>query len=181
MPRSITRRSQVQAAYVPRLRWVAVACCAALALGAYGLGSTPAFAGQSKATVAAAKVGGVGTVLVNAKGRTLYTLTSAGQAVPCTGQCATAWPPLLVKAGATPKAGKGVKGLGTTSGGQVTKNALPLHTFVGDTKAGQASGEGISSFGGVWHVVTVAGTGSSTSPTPTTTAKSSSSTGGTGF
>ncbi len=175
MPRSTIRRSEVRAA---RLRWVVVVCCGALALSAYGLGSTDAFAKSSKPTVAVAKVAGVGTILVDAKGKTLYTLTNAGQAVPCTGQCAAAWPPLLVKAGSTPKGAKGVTGLGTVSGGQqVTVKAVPVYRFVGDTKAGQASGEGISSFGGVWHVVKVAGTGSS-SKSPT---KSSSSTSGYGY
>lgn len=182
MPRSTTDRSLVPAVHVPRLRWVAVACCAALALGAYGLGNTAAFAKQSKVTVAAARVSGVGSVLVDAKGKTLYTLTNAGQAVPCTGQCATFWPPLLVKTGSTPKGGRGVTGLGTVPGGQqVTEKALPLYRFAGDAKAGQASGEGVSSFGGIWHVVKAAGTGSSTSPTPTTTAKSSSSKSGSGY
>jgi predicted lipoprotein with Yx(FWY)xxD motif len=182
MPRWITRRSRVRAAHVARPRWVAAVCCGALALSAYGLGDTAAFAKQSKATVAAAKVTGVGTVLVDAKGRTLYTLTNAGQAVPCTGQCAVAWPPLLVKAASAPKGGRGVTGLGTVLGGQqVTVNALPLHRFAGDTKAGQASGEGISSFGGVWHVVKGAGSGTSTSPTPTTTGKSSSSKSSNGY
>ncbi len=182
MPRWTTRRSELRAAQTARLRWVAVICCGALALSAYGLGSTAAFAKQSKATVAAAKVTGVGTILVDAKGRTLYTLTNAGQAVPCTGQCLVAWPPLLVTAGSKPKGGQGVTGLGTVPGGpQVTAHALPLHRFAGDAKAGQASGEGISSFGGVWHVVKIAATGSSTSPTPTTTAKSSSSKSGSGY
>ena len=159
MPRSIARRSQVRAAHVPRLRWVAVACCAALALGAYGLGSTPAFAKQSKVTVAAAKVAGVGTVLVNAKGRTLYTLTNAGQAVPCTGQCATAWPP-AVSDSATPSLGAGLDAEDVTvitrddGTKQLAFYGHPLYYFKGDTAAGQTNGQG---FGGIWFLVDTEG------------------------
>jgi predicted lipoprotein with Yx(FWY)xxD motif len=159
-------------------RTAVVLCAGALVLSAYGLGSTPAFA-KSKPTVSATKVTGVGTVLVDSKGKTLYTLTNAGQAVDCTGQCPTFWPPYLVKTGSKPKGGKGVTGLGTTATGQVTQKGVPLYRYSGDSKAGQANGEGISSFGGIWHVVKTASGGSS-SPTPTT-AKKSSSSGSSGY
>src|SRR5436190_21150670 len=159
-------------------RTAVVVCAGALTLGAFGLGSTPAFAKSSKPTVSAAKVAGVGAVLVDSKGKTLYTLTDAGKAVDCTGQCPTFWPPLLVKAGTKPKAGKGVSGLGTTSTGQVTQGSLPLYRYSGDSKAGQANGESISSFGRVWHVVKTSG--GTSSPTPTTRNQSSSS-GGAGY
>jgi len=153
---------------------VAAVCAGVLALGIYGLGGT-AVASKAKPTVSTGKVSGVGTVLVDSKGKTLYTLTNGGQAVPCTGDCAAAWPPLLVAAGATPKAGKGVTGLGVVSGGrQVTQSSLPLYRYSGDSKAHQANGEGISSFGGTWHVVKTSGS------TPTGT-KSSSSGGSYGY
>jgi predicted lipoprotein with Yx(FWY)xxD motif len=87
-----------------------------------------------------------GTILVDKNGKTLYTLTNGGHAVSCTGACASAWPPLLLP-----------------SGQPATHNGLALYTFSGDQSPGQANGEGISSFGGVWHVVKVSGTGS-TSP-----------------
>ena len=87
-----------------------------------------------------------GTILVDKNGKTLYTLTNGGQAVSCTGACASVWPPLL-----------------QSSGQPATHNGLALYTFVGDQSAGQAKGEGISSFGGVWHVVKVSGTGSTSS------------------
>ena len=115
-----------------------------------------------KVTVETRKVSGVGTVLVDTSGRTLYTLTNAGQAVACTGSCAAVWPPLLVPAGSTPKGAKGVTGLGLVPGGQVTAAGMPLYRFSGDSKTGQANGDGIKNFGGVWHVVNVAGTASNT-------------------
>jgi predicted lipoprotein with Yx(FWY)xxD motif len=142
-------------------RTVAVIAGLALALGAYGLGSGAAGAAtktkaKAKATVVTAAVPGVGTILVDAQGKALYTLTDAnGAAVACTGACAAAWPPLTVAAGATAKAGKGVKKVSATSDGQVTSNALPLYRFSGDTQTKAAKGEGINAFGGTWHVVKV--------------------------
>lgn len=87
-----------------------------------------------------------GTILVDMNGKTLYTLTNGGHAVACTGACAAAWPPLML-----------------ASGQPATNNGLPLYRFAGDQAAGDANGEGISSFGGVWHVVKVSGTGTSSS------------------
>ena len=132
---------------------------------------------NSAAVVVAKPAGDLGTILVDAEGRTVYTLTQDGEAVPCTDACLDAWPPVLVAAGEkTATGGPGVTGLGVAgiaSGDQVTSDGLPLYTFAGDTAAGQTNGEGVSSFGGTWHVVKVTGAGAST--TTPTTAKSSSS------
>jgi predicted lipoprotein with Yx(FWY)xxD motif len=131
----------------------------ALALGTVGFGSTAAFA-KSTPTVGVAKVKGLGKVLVDSKGKTLYTLTNGGTAVACSSACAAAWPPLT--SSSTPTGSKGVEGLGV-DGKQVTVDGLPVYRFTGDTKKGQAAGEGISSFGGVWHVVTTDASASSSS------------------
>jgi predicted lipoprotein with Yx(FWY)xxD motif len=116
-----------------------------------------------------------GTILVDTNGATLYTLTNGGKAVPCTSSaCMAAWPPLLLPAGVTTATGTGVTGLGTaavTGGTIVTQAGLPLYRFSGDSGAGQANGDGIANFGGVWHVVKISGgtTESSAATTPTTT------------
>jgi predicted lipoprotein with Yx(FWY)xxD motif len=169
MQRWITGRSPVVKPRTSGLRWMAIVGAGTLVVSAYGLVGAPAFANSKtssapKVTVKAKKLKGVGTVYVDAKGNTLYTLTNAGQAVACTGACAAIWPPLLIPAGSTPKGAKGVTGLGSAAG-QVTDAGLPLYRFSHDTKAGQANGEGISSFGGVWHVVKEAGTNTSTGGT----------------
>jgi predicted lipoprotein with Yx(FWY)xxD motif len=136
-----------------------------------GSTTTTAAASTSVAVVKTASVGSLGTILVDADGKTLYTLTNGGAAVACTGGCLTAWPPLLLPAGTTTATGgSGVTKLGTTASGsdlQVTQDGLPLYHFAADTGAGVANGEGLSSFGGTWHVVKVGGasTGSSTSTT----------------
>jgi predicted lipoprotein with Yx(FWY)xxD motif len=113
----------------------------------------------------------LGVILVDAEGKTLYTLTNGDQAVACTGGCLTAWPPLLLPAGTTTATGAaGVTDLGTTPAGsdqQVTQAGLPLYRFAADTAAGDANGEGITSFGGTWHVVKVSGTAASSSTSTT--------------
>lgn len=154
------------------LRCIAVACGAAIGLSTYGMSATPTFAKSTKPTVTVATVMGVGSVLVDSTGRTLYTFTNDGQAVPCTGASATAWPPLVLKAGSKVKSAHGVKGLSTASGShQVTQRGLPLYRYAGDANAGQANGDGITSFGGTWHVATTAGSAP----------KTASSTGGSGY
>ena len=47
-------------------------------------------------------------------------------------------------------------GLGTVAaagGTQATVDGAPLYRFSADTAAGATNGDGISSFGGTWHVV----------------------------
>jgi predicted lipoprotein with Yx(FWY)xxD motif len=92
------------------------------------------------------------TVLTTTKGRTLYSLSAEtkGRFI-CTGTCLSTWHPLLVHAGVRPK---GPVQLGTIERPegkmQVTYKGLPLYSFDGDTKAGDANGEGIKDVG-TWH------------------------------
>jgi predicted lipoprotein with Yx(FWY)xxD motif len=113
-------------------------------------------------TVKASKNAAVGkTIVVDAKGRTLYRLQGDTTShLLCTSTaCVGAWPPLTVKSGSTKvQAGNGVKGklavFKRPDGKfQVTLRGLPLYRFSGDSAKGQANGEGITSFGGTWHVV----------------------------
>jgi predicted lipoprotein with Yx(FWY)xxD motif len=136
-------------------------------------------------TVRTETVGSVGTILINASGRSLYLYTADKQkATTCTGACAKEWPPLVVSG--APVAGSGVTSsmLGTIKDPdgktQVTYNHWPLYTFAGDSAAGQVKGEGL---GGSWFAVTAAGAeakSAATSP-PTTVKKSSGSAGSAGY
>lgn len=121
---------------------------------------------QAGVTISARNVPGFGTVLVNGKGRTLYLLSSEKSGkVTCTDAtgCTRIWPATELRKGvAAAKAGNGVDAalLGTVDSDgarYVTYNHHPLYTYVGDTAAGQASGEGIVSFGGPWYVLNTAG------------------------
>ena len=96
------------------------------------------------------------TVLTNTKGLTLYTLSgeTKGKFICTTAECLKAWPPLLVTPGTTPK---GPVKLGTVKNPegktQVTFKGMPVYTFEGDSKKGEANGEGLKDVG-VWHAVT---------------------------
>ena len=134
-------------------------------------GRAKAPAAPKAGTVVAAKATGVGTVLVSSAGRTLYLFAPDKQkAVTCTGACAGYWPPLYVTG--KPVAGAGIKAslLGTIKAPngktQVTYNHWPLYTFMGDSKAGQANGQGVNAFGGLWSAVTTTGSPAVATPPP---------------
>ena len=139
--------------------------------GAPANSSASAPAGTSSAaavTISAKSVPGVGTVLVNGQGQTLYMLTSEkGGKLTCTDDngCTKAWPDTELPKGMTAaKAGSGVQSslLGTVKAASgslyVTYNHWPLYTFSGDSGPAQAKGEGITSFGGTWYVLGTSGT-----------------------
>jgi len=149
--------------------------------------STSAAAAPSIQTANNAKFG---TILVDGQGRTLYDLTNNGAAVACTsGACTAIWPPSLLPTGQTTvNAGSGVNNVSTVSangGQQLAYKGLPLYRFSGDASTGAANGDGINSFGGIWHVVKVSGgsTGSTGGGTATTGGAGSTSTtsGGGGY
>jgi predicted lipoprotein with Yx(FWY)xxD motif len=110
--------------------------------GSYGSASnsstsTSTAAASGSALVTTKDDAKLGRILADDHGLTLYTLTAGGKAVPCTGPCAAAWPPLLSASGQQ----------------QTSKDGLPLYRFSRDQAPGDVNGEGISSFGGTWHVV----------------------------
>ncbi|WP_327290239.1 COG4315 family predicted lipoprotein [Streptomyces sp. NBC_01198] len=100
----------------------------------------------------------LGKILVNDKNLTLY-LFQADKTTKstCTGACATAWPPLIVKGKPTASGGAQSKKLSTTkrSDGsmQVTYNGHPLYHFAGDKKPGNVNGQGLNNFGAKWYVL----------------------------
>jgi predicted lipoprotein with Yx(FWY)xxD motif len=104
----------------------------------------------------------LGTILVDAQGRTLYLFAKdSGTTSACTGACATAWPPIRDSGQPTVGSGADASLVGTTqrSDGdpQVTYNGHPLYLFQGDQKAGDTNGEGLTAFGGGWFALSAAG------------------------
>jgi predicted lipoprotein with Yx(FWY)xxD motif len=158
-----------------QVRLIAVALLAVLGFVAAGCGgssksSAPksGVAGAQHATslvaVKTRKISGLGTVLINTKGRTLYVfMKDAHRHVTCTGSCASFWPPLKWKHSGKPKAGGKAKSklLGwdkNPSGGKVvTYNHWPLYTYTGDSGAGQAHGWNQNLNGGKWYVISAKG------------------------
>jgi predicted lipoprotein with Yx(FWY)xxD motif len=121
----------------------------------------PKTASGNTATVGLAKTG-LGSVLVDAQGRTLYLFAAdKGTTSECSGACASAWPPL--RDSSKPTVGTGLKAslVGTTkrSDGQpeVTYGGHPLYTYTGDSSPGDTNGQGLTAFGGAWFAVTASG------------------------
>lgn len=117
-------------------------------------GATAAPPAAASATIAIGDDAG-GKHLVGPNGHALYLFANDATGVSnCSGGCAQNWPPLTVAAGTAPTAAEGVSGTldaidrddGTR---QVTLDGHPLYFFVGDTAAGQTTGDGV---GGVWSV-----------------------------
>jgi predicted lipoprotein with Yx(FWY)xxD motif len=104
----------------------------------------------------------LGTVLTNNLGFTLYLLTADSPTRSnCTSfLCTSVWPPVLASGGGTAGTGVQQSMLGTLhlANGtvQVTYGGHPLYTYLGDRKPGQTTGQGVSSFGGVWYVLSAA-------------------------
>ncbi len=143
----------------------AAAAAAALVVGcsSSGTSSVGSSGGSSGPAAAApgslmtAKIGGA-TVLTSSKGFTLYSFALDTPAKSnCNGTCATNWPP--VKGSVTAPGIKGTFGTITRSDGstQATFDGHPLYTFAADTSPGQAKGNGLNAFGGVWHEDTTSG------------------------
>jgi len=130
-----------------------------VAIAASGAAAHP----TATATVKIAKTR-LGTILVDAQGRTLYLFTLDTKSfITCqTGysNCPATWPPYLTTG--KPRAGSGVKVglLGTVhrtrpAGIQVTYNGHPLYVYAYDKKPGDLNGQG---FINDWYVVSPSGT-----------------------
>lgn len=109
-------------------------------------------------TVSTASDPELGMVLVDSEGFTVYAFAKdKGTTSACYGACAETWPPVI--AAGKPVGGEGATSseLGTTKRKdgtvQVTYAGHPLYTFVDDHNPGEASGNGVSAFGGEWNAL----------------------------
>jgi predicted lipoprotein with Yx(FWY)xxD motif len=133
--------------------------------------STPAASTSVASTSAAASVqvstktiSGLGTVLVNAQGRTLYMFTPDSHAkVTCLSSCASIWPPAKLSSGQKATASGEAKPSLLSSdpdpegGDVVTYAGWPLYTYAADSGPGAANGQGVSANGGLWYVLSPSG------------------------
>lgn len=149
MSRTILRRSILTAAV----------------LGVLGLAAIAVAASNTTVGTRSTKQG---KVLANSRGFSLYNFAKDTQGTKrrpakstCYGNCATAWPALLIAKGgkvtAAARSGLNPKLLGTVKRRdgklQATYNGWPLYTYAGDSKAGQTTGEGVKQFGGAWYLL----------------------------
>jgi predicted lipoprotein with Yx(FWY)xxD motif len=132
---------------------------------------------------------GIGAVLVNGEGRTLYVyLPEKGGKVKCVGGCASLWPRLSLARGGKPAITSAVHPalIGTVanpSGGNIiTYAGWPLHTYTADSTHGSYKGQG---YGGQWYMISPSGTiitkPVSSASSGSTTSRSSSGNGGSGY
>jgi predicted lipoprotein with Yx(FWY)xxD motif len=99
-----------------------------------------------------------GRILANGRSRALYLFTAdKGESSNCSGDCAVAWPPYIVKR--KPAAAAGVKPgkIGTTrrSDGrlQATYAGHPVYFYEADNEPGEVLCQAVNEFGGFWYVL----------------------------
>lgn len=168
---------------------VASVAALALAVTAVALAANHSSSRQAATVkISTRNITGLGTILVDGKGRTLYMFApDKRKSVTCHAVCAKIWPPVFLPAGARLAAAGGVKQslLGSdkdsTGGRVVTYNHWPLYRYLGDSKAGTATGQALNLNGGLWFVIAPSGAlikhkpsasgggGGGTTTTPTTT------------
>jgi predicted lipoprotein with Yx(FWY)xxD motif len=114
--------------------------------------------------VSSKTVPGLGTILTNGQGRSLYLFVpDRRKQVTCVNICARVWPPAKLAAGQKATASGRAKPslLGSDpdpEGGRVlTYAGWPLYTYIADSVPGSASGQGLSTNGGLWYVLSPSG------------------------
>jgi len=139
------------------LKGILLASTAALVFAS----GTMAGAGAPTPTVTAAR-SAYGVVLFDGRGKALYAFTRdrAGRSA-CSGACAAAWPPSILRGSLTAGAGARASLLGTTRRAdgrrQVTYAGRPLYYYVGDRQPHQILCQNVSEYGGLWLVVRPSG------------------------
>ena len=109
---------------------------------------------QSSVGLDTAKVPGVGTVLVDQDGRTVYLFTNdTGSKSTCTGSCASTWPALVSDGQPSVNGGADDGKVGTTNSGQVTYNGHPLYYYVEEDEPNEVLCQAVYEFAGWWYVV----------------------------
>ncbi|HZR91797.1 MAG TPA: hypothetical protein VFA44_05235 [Gaiellaceae bacterium] len=140
----------------------AAASAVALAGAAPAVGGSAARAAVVKITTRT--VPKLGTILVDAKGRTLYMFVpDKRRRVTCVATCAAVWPPVKVAKGekivAAGKAKASLLGSDPDpAGGRVVTYAKwPLYRYISDRKPGQVTGQALNLNGGLWYVLAPSG------------------------
>jgi predicted lipoprotein with Yx(FWY)xxD motif len=103
-----------------------------------------------------------GRILFDSRGRALYAFTrDPRRRTVCSGACAAAWPPYILRGRL--RAGGSVRRslLGTTRRAdgtrQVTYAGRPLYYYVGDRRPGEVRCQNVREFGGIWLVMRASG------------------------
>ncbi|MEV7612522.1 SCO0930 family lipoprotein [Streptomyces sp. NPDC089799] len=123
---------------------------------AYGGSAQSAEESGPAGRLAVREIAGVGTVVTDSEGASLYRFDKDTAKPPksaCEGDCAKAWPPVPADgAAATTGIEAGLIGSVTRADGtkQLTLGGWPVYRYAKDTAPGEAKGEGV---GGTWHAL----------------------------
>jgi predicted lipoprotein with Yx(FWY)xxD motif len=125
------------------------------ALAACGSGSShngaSSTSGAGPAIITSAEKAKVGSVIVDAQGRTLYRFTAEAEGLPvCTGACVRTWPPALATTASGLPAHVATVRRPDADELQLTYDGHPLYRYAGDRSRADAKGEGV---GGQWYAV----------------------------
>ena len=107
-------------------------------------------------------------ILVNRKGRTLYSLSVErnGRFICTTSMCLSLWKPLVVAKGSVPTGTARLTTVKRPDGRrQVAYRGAPLYTFSLDKRVGDVKGNGFKDVG-VWRPATVAASNPTPAPAP---------------
>jgi predicted lipoprotein with Yx(FWY)xxD motif len=155
---------------VPAAALLVAGCGSSSTTSTKSSASTPAAPSTSSTPAAKAvevstrTLPGLGSVVVNAQGRTLYVFApDKAKKVTCVGGCAAVWPPLALSSGQKPVVSGQAKSslVGSdpnpAGGRTVTYAGWPLYSYVADTSPGAARGQAINLNGGLWDVIAPSG------------------------
>ena len=152
------RKAHILAATAVLGALVLAGCGGGGSAGGTATGSSVAAASPGRPSGAVLKTAktALGTVVVDAGGRTVYYFdkdTANSGKSACSGACLNLWPP--VKAGSASPSVDGVTGtVGTITRAdgtkQLTLDGRPLYLYAGDAKPGDTTGQGVQN---VWWVV----------------------------
>ncbi|MGH2598852.1 MAG: COG4315 family predicted lipoprotein [Dehalococcoidia bacterium] len=134
--------------------WLAVLLVAMAATWIVARGGGGAVVAQDAPTVQVAEIDGVGAILTDSNGMSLYVFDPDGpNESTCTDGCAEIWPPLVLDEGdpVAPPELQGVLSAFTRADGrrQVAYDERPLYLYIGDEQPGDIRGDGID---GIWHL-----------------------------
>jgi predicted lipoprotein with Yx(FWY)xxD motif len=157
-PRSTRTRTGAAALAVAVL---AVAGCGGASRHSAATTPSPKAPSAPNATIGVANTG-LGTILVDSQGRTLYLFKKdLGPKSTCFGECARDWPPLRAAGKLTVGTGANAALLATAARPdgmrEITYHDHPVYLFAGDKKPGDTNGQGLNAFGGEWLAVSPAG------------------------
>jgi len=158
----MTRRIPALAVVLTVFAALVAAGCGSGSSGSTTAGSTTMTQQSGAATVKTASASGLGTILVDAQGRTIYLFQrDRGPTSTCSGACIAGWPAVTTHGTPHAAGGVAVAKLGVTkrSDGstQVTYAGHPLYYYAGDSAAGQTNGQGVNAFGAKWYVAGTSG------------------------